>query len=59
MESKFEGRRKAGRPVLRWIDGVLEDLSRLRVKGWWNVAKDRDAWRRILREAEAQSGLWS
>ena len=39
--------------------GALEDLSRLKVKGWWNVAKDRDAWKTLLMEAEAQSGLWS
>ena len=39
------------------MDGVLEDLRKLRIKGWWLVARDREAWKRILREAEAQIGL--
>jgi len=57
MESKPEGRRSVGRPKLRWMDGVLEDLRKLGVKSWWMVAKDRESWRKVLREAEAHIGL--
>jgi hypothetical protein len=32
MESKPEGRRSVGRPKLKWLDGVLEDLRKLEVK---------------------------
>jgi hypothetical protein len=37
---------------LRWIDGVGEDLSR--VKERWIVAKYRELWSKILREALAR-----
>ncbi|PSN32636.1 hypothetical protein C0J52_13884 [Blattella germanica] len=29
-------------------------MRRLGVRGWWNATSDRDVWRKILREAEAQ-----
>ena len=57
MGNKFEGKRSVGRPRLRWMDGVLEDLRKLRIKGWWLVAWDREAGKKVLREAEAQIGL--
>ena len=41
----------------RWMGGFLEDLRKLRIQGWWLVARDREAWKRVLREAEAQIGL--
>ncbi|PSN34620.1 hypothetical protein C0J52_24196, partial [Blattella germanica] len=39
METKPEGRRKAGRPNLRWMDGILQDVKSLRLKNWWMVAR--------------------
>jgi hypothetical protein len=57
MQSNPEGRRSIGRPKHRWIDGMLEDLRKLGVKSWWMVAKDRGSWRKVLREAEAHTGL--
>mgnify|MGYP003623231221 CR=1 FL=1 len=59
METKPEGRRKAGRPNLRWMDGILQDVKSLRLKNWWMVARDREAWRRTLREALTHPGLLS
>jgi hypothetical protein len=52
-----EGMRSVGRPRLRWMDGVLEDLRKLGVKSWWMATKDRESWRKVLREAEAHIGL--
>jgi hypothetical protein len=39
------------------MDDVLEDLRKLGVRNWWMVAKDRESWRRFLREVEAHIGL--
>jgi hypothetical protein len=41
-ESKPEGRRSVGRPKLRWMDEVLEDLRNFDVESLWMVAKDRN-----------------
>jgi hypothetical protein len=59
MDCKPEGRRNVGRSKLRWMDGVLEDLKKTGVKNWWTVAKNRDAWKKVLWEAEAHNGLQS
>jgi hypothetical protein len=39
------------------MDGVFEDLRKLGVKSWWMVAKYRESWRKVVREAEAHIGL--
>jgi hypothetical protein len=56
MEWKPEGRRGVGRPRLRWMDAVEEDLRKMKVKKWWSTARNRVA-RKILREVEAHSEL--
>jgi len=54
---KPEGRRRVGRPNLRWMDGVTRDAERLGVRNWRNKAKDRDGWRRLLESAKTLHGL--
>jgi len=54
FEGKLEGRRDRGRPRLRWIDGVEDDLRKLGVKGWRVKALDREEWTSIIREAKAK-----
>jgi len=39
---KPEGRRRVGRPNLRWMDGVMRDAERLGVRNWRIKANDRD-----------------
>jgi hypothetical protein len=39
---KKDGVRRAGRPKLRWEDGVDQDMRILEVKNWKKVALDRD-----------------
>ena len=57
MEGKPEGRRGVGRPCSRWGDAVQEDVKKLKIQNWWTVARDREVWRRILREAVTRPGL--
>jgi len=54
---KPEGRRRLGRPNLRWMDGVMRDAERLGVRNWRIKAKDRDGWRRIIVSAKTLHGL--
>ena len=54
FEGKLEGRRGTGRPRLRWIDDVEDDLMKLGVKRWRVKALDREEWTSIIREANAK-----
>jgi len=40
-ESKPEGRRRTGRPRLRWVEDVERDLRELKLKRWRQKAVDR------------------
>jgi hypothetical protein len=44
------GRRKPGRPRLRWLDCVEDDLKTLGVRRWRKRAEDRREWAIILKE---------
>ena len=52
FEEKLEGRRGKGRPRLRWINDVEDDLRKLGVKRWRTKALDRQEWASIIREAK-------
>jgi hypothetical protein len=39
------------------MDGLEEDLRNVKIKKWWLAARNRESWRKILREAEAHSWL--
>ena len=54
---KPEGRRRFGRPNLRWIGGVMRDADRLGVRNWRIKTKDRDGWRRLLESTKTLHGL--
>jgi hypothetical protein len=45
-----DGRRKAGRPKLRWLDCTENDLKSMGVKRWRKKAEDRSAWAIIVKE---------
>ena len=58
LEGHPGGRRKIGRPRLRWEDDVSRDASQLlEVSNWRVAASDRGGWRRKLLEAKARYGL--
>jgi len=51
------GKRPRGRPMLRWEDGVKEDVAKLGCRNWTVAARNRKGWRKLLKEAEAHPGL--
>jgi hypothetical protein len=48
---KPDGRRKVGRPKLRWFDCIENDLKSMGVKRWRKKAEDRSLCAFILKEA--------
>jgi hypothetical protein len=54
FEGKLEGRRGRGRPRLRWINDVEDDLRKLSVKLWRTKALEREEWASIIRGAKAK-----
>ena len=45
------------RPTIRWLDNVLEDLRRMDVKGYTEMAMNWRLWRRLVLEARAHVRL--
>jgi hypothetical protein len=54
FEGKLEGRRGRGRPRLRWINDVKDDLRKLGVKRWTAKVLDRVEWASIVREVKVK-----
>ena len=52
-----EGSRSVGRPTLRWMDDMREDLRRMGVTNWRTRAHRRDDWKMVVKEAEVLQGL--
>ncbi|PSN40674.1 hypothetical protein C0J52_19427 [Blattella germanica] len=50
---KPEGSRRVGRPKLRWMNGIEEDLRKLGSRTRRRRALDRDDWRKVLAAARA------
>ena len=57
LNGKPGGRRRIGRPRLRWLDDMEDDLRKMKVKRWRTKAKDRQEWNSIIREAKILNGL--
>ena len=56
LHGRPAGRRRQGRPRMRWLDDVEEDLRSLGVRGWRRRALDREDWRRVVAQTEALNG---
>ena len=50
-ELREQGRRRRGRPRLRWEDGVKRDVKKKGEEGDWKKTGDRGGWRRLADEA--------
>jgi hypothetical protein len=51
-----QGKKSVGKPIYRWLDDVENNLKKAGVKGWRKRARDRDAWKLILKEAKVLLG---
>jgi hypothetical protein len=55
FEWKPIGRRSPGRPRLRWLDDVCDDLEVLKVINWKKLATDRKVWNDLSEKAKTWS----
>jgi hypothetical protein len=51
-----EGKESVRKPRRRWMDNVANDLNKMGARGWRKIARDRDAWNLILKEARVLRG---
>ena len=49
--------RPVGRPRLRWLDQVEEDLKKMKLRNWREKCKDRRLWNEIAKQAKTHQGL--
>jgi len=43
---------------MRWLDDVSTDLRKMGINEWRDRARDREAWKLIVKKAKAHPGLY-
>ena len=51
-----QGKKSVGKPIYSWLDAVENNPKKVGVTGWRKRARDRDAWKLILKEAKVLLG---
>jgi hypothetical protein len=54
LDDKPGGKRRRGRPKLRWLDDVEANLRSMGVKRWRTKVLNREEWALIIKEAKAK-----
>jgi hypothetical protein len=52
MDWQPEGKRPRGRPKKHWIDGIRQDLERLKIMNWEELVQDRGSSRALTEAAK-------